>query len=110
MNESIGQMAPKVFDKTCLICGDRASGESHSTYWFCVCIISCLGFHFDAISCESCKSFFRRNATKYEVRVREELIASDQLKDGLTLRACDAFWAVSAKSICITGRIARDVD
>ncbi|CAG2100062.1 unnamed protein product [Medioppia subpectinata] len=34
-------------NKVCWICGDKASG-----------------FHFDAMSCESCKSFFRRNALK----------------------------------------------
>jgi hypothetical protein len=34
-------------DKVCGVCGDRA-----------------LGYNFDAISCESCKAFFRRNAPK----------------------------------------------
>lgn len=34
-------------DKVCGVCGDRA-----------------LGYNFDAISCESCKAFFRRNAFK----------------------------------------------
>lgn len=34
-------------DKTCAVCGDKA-----------------LGCNFDAISCESCKAFFRRNANK----------------------------------------------
>ena len=34
-------------DKFCGVCGDRA-----------------LGYNFDAISCESCKAFFRRNAPK----------------------------------------------
>nr|KAG5708734.1 hypothetical protein BaRGS_034951 [Batillaria attramentaria] len=44
-------------DKLCLVCGDKA-----------------LGYNFNAISCESCKAFFRRNAHK-------ELVASaiDQL-------------------------------
>ena len=37
-------------DKFCSICGDRA-----------------LGCNFDAISCESCKAFFRRNALKQKV-------------------------------------------
>lgn len=37
--------------KTCGVCGDRA-----------------LGYNFDAISCESCKAFFRRNAHKGVVR------------------------------------------
>ena len=34
-------------EKVCGVCGDKA-----------------LGFNFDAISCESCKAFFRRNAPK----------------------------------------------
>ncbi|XP_076438730.1 thyroid hormone receptor beta-like [Babylonia areolata] len=34
-------------DKVCLVCGDRA-----------------LGYNFSAVSCESCKAFFRRNAHK----------------------------------------------
>lgn len=38
-------------DKYCGVCGDRA-----------------LGYNFDAISCESCKAFFRRNAPKGLVR------------------------------------------
>ncbi|PAA48448.1 hypothetical protein BOX15_Mlig019421g30 [Macrostomum lignano] len=36
--------------KVCRVCGDKA-----------------LGFNFDAISCESCKAFFRRNALKQDV-------------------------------------------
>jgi len=38
-------------DKLCAVCGDKA-----------------LGCNFDAISCESCKAFFRRNAFKESVR------------------------------------------
>lgn len=34
-------------DKVCSVCGDKA-----------------LGYNFDAISCESCKAFFRRNAPR----------------------------------------------
>jgi len=34
-------------DKLCAVCGDKA-----------------FGCNFDAISCESCKAFFRRNASK----------------------------------------------
>jgi len=37
-------------DKICSVCGDRA-----------------LGCNFDAVSCESCKAFFRRNALKQKV-------------------------------------------
>jgi len=39
--------AAHVKDRWCLVCGDRA-----------------LGFNFNALSCESCKAFFRRNAFK----------------------------------------------
>jgi len=37
----------QVKDKCCHVCGDRA-----------------LGYNFNAVSCESCKAFFRRNAFK----------------------------------------------
>ena len=37
-------------EKVCRVCGDKA-----------------LGCNFDAISCESCKAFFRRNALKEKV-------------------------------------------
>jgi len=40
-------------DKICGVCGDKA-----------------LGFNFDAISCESCKAFFRRNAPKGLVSIQ----------------------------------------
>jgi len=36
--------------RLCVVCGDKA-----------------LGFNFDAITCESCKAFFRRNANKSKV-------------------------------------------
>jgi len=39
-------------EKVCGVCGDRA-----------------LSYNFDAISCESCKAFFRRNAPKGLVRL-----------------------------------------
>ena len=42
-------------DKYCGVCGDRA-----------------LGYNFDAISCESCKAFFRRNAPKGLVSLTNE--------------------------------------
>ncbi|XP_046552852.1 nuclear hormone receptor HR96-like isoform X2 [Haliotis rubra] len=44
---TVSSMAGSKKDKTCLVCGDRA-----------------LGYNFNAISCESCKAFFRRNAHK----------------------------------------------
>ena len=46
-------------DKYCGVCGDRA-----------------LGYNFDAISCESCKAFFRRNAPKGLVSTELPICAS----------------------------------
>jgi hypothetical protein len=37
-------------DKNCRVCGDKA-----------------LGYNFNAVTCESCKAFFRRNALKDQV-------------------------------------------
>lgn len=37
-------------DKSCRVCGDKA-----------------LGYNFNAVTCESCKAFFRRNALKDQV-------------------------------------------
>lgn len=37
-------------EKVCKVCGDKA-----------------LGYNFNAITCESCKAFFRRNALKNKV-------------------------------------------
>lgn len=37
-------------DKICGVCGDKA-----------------LGYNFNAVTCESCKAFFRRNASKDKV-------------------------------------------
>lgn len=53
-----GKMKSKISSKLgkdgriCAVCGDKA-----------------LGCNFDAISCESCKAFFRRNASKDSVRI-----------------------------------------
>ena len=60
-------------DKYCGVCGDRA-----------------LGYNFDAISCESCKAFFRRNAPKGLVRI--------PLLDTFSINA-RLSWSVS-RSIC----------
>ena len=38
-------------NKLCMVCGDKA-----------------LGYNFNALTCESCKAFFRRNALKNKVR------------------------------------------
>lgn len=45
-----GSLSASKADKFCSVCGDRA-----------------LGCNFDAVSCESCKAFFRRNAWKQKV-------------------------------------------
>ena len=37
-------------NKLCMVCGDKA-----------------LGYNFNALTCESCKAFFRRNALKNKV-------------------------------------------
>lgn len=39
-------------NKTCGVCGDKA-----------------LGYNFNAVSCESCKAFFRRNALRNKVNI-----------------------------------------
>ena len=51
-------------DKICGVCGDRA-----------------LGYNFDAISCESCKAFFRRNAPKGLVRALQLCTGSSSSSD-----------------------------
>ena len=38
-------------NKVCAVCGDKA-----------------LGYNFNAVTCESCKAFFRRNALKDKVK------------------------------------------
>ena len=40
-------------NKLCMVCGDKA-----------------LGYNFNALTCESCKAFFRRNALKNKVRTK----------------------------------------
>ena len=52
-----GRARPKE-QKLCGVCGDKA-----------------LGYNFDAVSCESCKAFFRRNALKGVVSLRAAFIA-----------------------------------
>ena len=55
MTDSGGAVGgPGTTEKICGVCGDRA-----------------IGYNFDAVSCESCKAFFRRNAPKGLVSVDE---------------------------------------
>lgn len=56
-------------DKICLVCGDKA-----------------LGYNFNAITCESCKAFFRRNALKSDQS--KCLFQNDCLIDVRTRRFC----------------------
>ena len=42
--------SPSTDPKICGVCGDKA-----------------LGYNFNAVTCESCKAFFRRNALKNKV-------------------------------------------
>ena len=49
-HQKSGNSSASKGDKFCSVCGDRA-----------------LGCNFDAVSCESCKAFFRRNALKQKV-------------------------------------------
>jgi len=49
-----------VAEKVCGVCGDKA-----------------IGYNFDAVSCESCKAFFRRNAPKGLVSSSQQSINQD---------------------------------
>ena len=49
--------------KVCAVCGDKA-----------------LGYNFSALTCESCKAFFRRNALKTKVKESSN-ITDSQLKE-----------------------------
>lgn len=52
-NEGEDSKRDKGKDKLCMVCGDKA-----------------LGYNFNALTCESCKAFFRRNALKNKVGKR----------------------------------------
>lgn len=53
-----GKARRKSDSKICEVCGDHA-----------------LGVNFDAVCCESCKAFFRRNALKEKVRTHVDRFA-----------------------------------
>ena len=56
-------------NKICGVCGDRA-----------------LGYNFNAVSCESCKAFFRRNALKNKViNLRVSRVISKESRNVETL-------------------------
>lgn len=54
MNDMEDEQTTREANKICGVCGDRA-----------------LGYNFNAVSCESCKAFFRRNALKNKVNIVE---------------------------------------
>ncbi|XP_054169144.1 nuclear hormone receptor HR96-like [Oppia nitens] len=64
---------PKKFNKCCVICGDKASG-----------------YNFKAITCESCKAFFRRNGDKSKNYLQQfKCFSGDNCKiDVLTRKFC----------------------
>ncbi|XP_054162246.1 vitamin D3 receptor-like [Oppia nitens] len=85
-------MTDRFKGKRCVICGDRA-----------------IGYNFNALTCESCKAFFRRNALKTPPKCKYQdncVIDIDKrrLCTQCRLRKCfeygmnkDAVWTVSAK-------------
>lgn len=71
-------------DKICGVCGDRA-----------------LGYNFDAISCESCKAFFRRNAPKGLVGFFCFLTFSSSLSCTTTIRDLICFLEVISSPLLL---------
>ena len=53
--------------KKCRVCGDKAIGKRKCTNLILFINSFFLAFNFSGLSCESCKSFFRRNAHRQVV-------------------------------------------
>ena len=69
----------------CVVCGDSAEGKG-TNEGVSNTIDAISGYNFDAVSCESCKAFFRRNALRPPVRIRNigESTASGKSLSGET--------------------------
>lgn len=65
--------------KHCLVCGDKA-----------------LGYNFNAITCESCKAFFRRNALK------DQVIIFDLLVKAMQKPTFNLVFAETTKQLCFS--------
>jgi len=72
-------------DKICGVCGDRA-----------------IGFNFDAVSCESCKAFFRRNAPKGIVRTYNYTV---YLPIKYLQSYCKLQFRALSVTVCMLGRV-----
>ena len=65
----VNRQRPKPLLK-CVVCGDNAFGMFKFRFVLKKNpFVTILGYNFDAISCESCKAFFRRNALRPPVNV-----------------------------------------
>ena len=91
-NDAEASKKEKGNNKLCMVCGDKA-----------------LGYNFNALTCESCKAFFRRNALKNKVREHTQ-IKVKRFKSGSPCRSSNAHSATSARLPWSQGGFARDAD